>query len=291
MHVDFDHLRPEERRLVLVASEVKYRELMAQLDWRKVVALVGGPLAGGIVGVIATALGPTLAASGYLASTFQASETRKQGFLERLTTKGEIPIPHLSPRDAVERFRFDHGHPVDGAAYVLDPCVEDHYLAPAVANERLAQEKLAAFVQIAASLGARRIEIVSGEVLSRGAGANVDVPLDEAAGQVGLTARFDQKNSVARQVYVELDEPPLPPHLPEALARWTEVDPQLRALVQLRLNARPRTAKISLRFENTIDLDARAIAELASRKIGVGGEYRTLTASLWSFDVEFWPTS
>lgn len=276
MHVDFDRLRPEERRLVLIASEPKYRELMAQVDWRKVLAMVSGPMLG---------IGPALAASVYLAHSFR--EEQRHGLLERLTTKGEVPIPHLGPREAVERFRFDHGHPLDGTAYVLDPCAPDHYLPPAIANERLAQEKLAAFVQIAASLGARRIEIVSGELLSRGGGGGVDVPLDEAASQVGLNARFERKDSIARQVYVELEPHDREPSVPEPLARWTEVDPQLRALVQLRLNARPKTVRVSLRFENVIDLDARAIAELENRKIGVGGAYRSLASSAWSFEVEF----
>lgn len=68
-------------------------------------------------------------------------------------------LSHLTPADARQRFKFDHGHPVDGMAYVLNPCVADHYLVPALANERMAQEKLAAFAHIAACLGAKKIEL------------------------------------------------------------------------------------------------------------------------------------
>ena len=41
------------------------------------------------------------------------------------------------------------GHPQDGTAYIPNPAASDHYLLPALANERFVQEKVAAFVEIA----------------------------------------------------------------------------------------------------------------------------------------------
>jgi hypothetical protein len=301
MKVNVDQMDASERRMILVASDQKYEELVNEIDWIKVIKLLSGGLAfvpfgvaGGVVGVV---FGPTLASSSYLAATFAAASAAsvatsgQQPWYRRLPTRGEIPIPHLSPRDATARYRFDPGHPKDGVAYVLDPCVDAHYILPALANERLAQDKAAAFVQIAGALGAKRIEIMSAETTSQGGSADVKFLLEQAAAQIGIGAKFESKDRVARQVFVEFDRPDGEPRLPDELAIWTDVDPSLRALVNLRLRAKPRSAKVSLRFERSIDIDARALAELASRKIEVGGAYRSLQESVWNFEVEFWSSN
>ena len=295
MKEDFDQLDPESRRLILVASDAKYQELASQIDWmavtKGVLAALGGTYLAPIA-LIPSLFGTSLAGSAYLAGTWAAFKRVKSGESPDLfawAKKGGIPIPHLSPSEASRRFRFDPGDPKDGAAYLLDPCIPDHYLAPAIANERLAQDKCGAFMQIAAALGAKKLELVSGESLATSAGGSVDAPLEEAAAQIGLGVGFDSDHKVIRQVFVEFDEPDRPPYLPSELQAWTNVDPSLRALVNMRLNARPRTAKVKLNFENTVDIDAKATAELEARKIGVGGKYRQVKASSWSFDVEFWP--
>ena len=41
MKVNFDKLRPEERRVILVASDDKYRELCGKVNWTAV-AVAGG---------------------------------------------------------------------------------------------------------------------------------------------------------------------------------------------------------------------------------------------------------
>jgi len=294
MKIDFDACSAEDRRIILVSSDKKYRELILQVDWVKVMKL-GAPIIAAPWLSVAAVLGAPLAGSLYLTSTWRAlaalksSSAPNQSWFERLTTEHEIPLPHLDPAEAARRFKFDLGEPKDGSAYVLNPCVADHYVLPAIANERLAQEKIAAFTQIAATLGAKKVEVVSGETLTTSATASADVPLDQAAAQIGLGITLDAQHKVRRQMYMEFDKPDVQPFLSPALVRWAEVDPSLRALVNTRLATRARTAKVNLTFEDTVDIDAKAMATFARHGIAVGGKYRQLRASTWSFEIDFWP--
>ena len=108
---------------------------------------------------------------------------------------GEVPIPHLPEEEATSRFSFDIGQPLDGCAYVLNPCLENHYLQPALANERLVQEKLAAFIGINADLGAKRLES-RGDHLPRrplGGGMRRDVGMHDAPTGVGQYYQHEEQ--------------------------------------------------------------------------------------------------
>jgi hypothetical protein len=212
----------------------------------------------------------------------RAGEQTRQYFAQ-----GEVPIPHLPQEDAARRFSFDVGHPTDGSAYLLNPCVENHYLLPSLANERLLQEKLAAFIDINAGLGAKRLEILSASVeTSR---KQINSGLREAAIQVGLESYVNTEGSVSRQVYMEFDAPRIRPFLADHHKVWLNTDPVLRTLVNARLMSRVRTTQAALRFLEAIDVRREACAEIARRGINVGGEYHAVRASTWTFAVEFWP--
>ncbi len=284
MKVNFDDKRPEERRIILVASDEKYQEIIAQIDWVKIVKLLllGAPIASSF-------FGPAVARSLYLAATFQATLPQERSFFERMTTKGEVPFPHLSPREAVERFGFDHGHPADGEAYILNECVPNYYVAPALYNERMAQEKLAAFVQIVAALGAKRVELVSGRVLARKAAAEAGIPLEDVAIQIKLSAEFNKDHSVQRQVLVEFPEPDTEPYMPAQFEAWLKEDPMIRALVKDRLEHKTSFKKTEIHFQESMQIDGEFLAEFVDRKIKVGGSYRYFTSSVWGFEVQFWP--
>ena len=302
MHVDWSAMAPERRRLILVASDGKYEALTSALDRQKLfkeAAWVFVPW----VGPLRIVFGAATASSQYLcdlnrivAAKHTAGTKLRRVFglmgragedLVQSVTTGAIPIPHLSEEEAATRFSFDVGHPLDGCAYVLNPCSENHYLLPALANERLSQEKLAAFIDINASLGARRLEVLSAsaEMSAKHARAN----LREAAVQVGLESCVDTAGMVARQAYMEFDAPRKLPFVEDRHRMWLKSDPLLATLANTRLTSEVRTMQATLRFDETIDVSAGACAEIAGRGINVGGEYRAVCGSTWSFAVEFWP--
>ena len=300
MKIDFDGLPPESRALILVASDDAYRALAAQIDPLKIAKLAAPLLLpGGLIGAV---FGPAASASAYLASTWATvAAARRLGgrqevevgeprsIIDRLIRRGDLPVPHLAPEEAARRFRFDPGGPRDGAAYVLNPFVRDHYLAPANANERLAQEKVSAFMRIGSALGARTIEILSADAVSRSGKGGADVPLPQRATQIGLHVSFDARGAVNRQVLMEFDAPRVAPHVPEDLRGFLDADPVLRALVTTRLEGRPRRARVSLQLGDAIDVDAGVTEGLARRGVHVGGKYRRVATSVWHFEIEYYP--
>lgn len=281
MKCDFDLLVPAERGLILVASEEKYKELTSQVDWKRLSWLLLLPLGGVFTPLVASSLsGPALASLGV---------TKATRGLKTFFRKGEIPIPHLAPADAASRFKFDHGHPQDGTAYVQHATRTDYYLVPASANERLAQEKVSAFLELASALGAKKLELLSAEILEQHAKVKADVPLKEAAAQVGIEASFGASGGVNRMVYSEFGEPKQSPHVPDEISGWLDVDPMFRSLSNTRLDGELHKTKATLKIDSTLDYGASVLVSLSKFNVSVGGEYHKVARSVWSFEIEFWP--
>ncbi|MBI2395748.1 MAG: hypothetical protein HYV09_39650 [Deltaproteobacteria bacterium] len=293
MKVDLDTLAPEERRLILVASDATYRTLTERVDWKSIgklaafrVISTAAPVLSLLPYVSAT-VGDALARSGWLAPTWTRALASLSDLRAPSFRVGEIPIPHLPPGEAARRFRFDHGAPEDGAAYVLNPVRADHYVRPASLNERLAQEKLAAFLRLAAALGASEVIVTSGESLDTEGRAAAGAPLPDAAGQIGLHASFRSAREVDRGVVARFDRPTAPAAVPEDLRGWLAVDPILDGLARTRLEARLVELACTLSFADVVDVGAEACLALEGKGIDVGGRYRALRASRWSFVVRF----
>ncbi|MCD4670966.1 MAG: hypothetical protein K8S14_11035 [Actinomycetia bacterium] len=284
MKRDFDSITPEQRNLILVASDEKYHELTSLIDFRKLLLLLLFPTANLWVAVL----------SPFLLSSFTATTlagigvTGKRGF-RQLFRKGEIPIPHLSPSEATDRFGFDHGHPQDGMAYLLDATRSYYYLVPAIANERLAQEKVAAFLELSSALGSKKLELVSAELLEQTMKGKTDIPLKQVGAQIGIDASFGIKDELNRKVYSEFEKPSNAPYIPDKVVRWLDVDPMFRSMASTRLNGTLLRTRVSLNISSTIDIGAKALAAIKSFKVSVGGEYHKVVRSSWSFEIEFWP--
>lgn len=199
-----------------------------------------------------------------------------------------IPWPHLTPEEAARKYEFDMGHPQDGTAYIQNPSARDHYLLPALANERFVQEKVAAFVEIAEALGAKQLTLKSGSVKTKEGKA--EASLESAAGQAGLGVSFGANHSVDRQVLMEFAEPVEGPHMPEQLKGWLVQDPILRSFVTTRLRRqRLLKAAVSLKLSESVELAAELTTTLPKMGIKTGGQYRDVQESTWAFEVEFWP--
>ncbi len=127
--------------LLLVATEAEYSTLRSKQDY--IDSLLD----------MAEELSKTLV-WGWLAKPLwrQAREQQRSRKLKHFEN-----LFHVTPEVAVERFRFDIGHPNTPGIYLCNPCDTQHYFTPAIANERLVQQKMAAFVDIASCLGATAV--------------------------------------------------------------------------------------------------------------------------------------
>jgi len=275
---------PKDRRMMLVASDDKLKSIVSRVLGQSYLNLVvGWPLR--------AVLQPGM---GFLADRL-LQEDPPHGPLTQLAVscvRRELPYPRISLRQANHPpFKFDVGHvPEDGALYVQHPCFQDRYVPPALVNDLLAREKLGAFRQIAASLGAKEIRIISGAVRSRDWRGKATIPLPDAASQIGLGARFDSQNSVIEEIYARYDKPRTPPKVPSELEPWVEMDPSLRAMKHGRLQARLSEDAVSLEIREEIGGMGRAAVGLEKYGINVGGRYKSVIHSLWHYRVVYWPT-
>lgn len=198
-------------------------------------------------------------------------------------------MTRVVPEVATYNLRFDFGHPQDGYLYVQHPCFSDYFLLPATINERMAQQKMGAFVKIAGNLGAKKIELLSGQLQAKSFVGNGN--LDSAATQAGINASIEKNGSIARQVYAEYGRPTSPPFLSDEHTRWLAMDPMLDSMVSGRLGSDLLTMKVSLKFSDVFQFSGRVTGKFQAMGVDVGGAFKSLNASSWDFLVEFWPLS
>jgi hypothetical protein len=203
-----------------------------------------------------------------------------------------VPIARFTPSEARRLFRFDVGHTAsNGTLYLRHPTFEDRYIAPAEFSRILAREREAAFRQLAAALGARQLELVQASVKTKKElfGSKVSIP--EAAADVGIKASFDSDGSFRRQVYATFGKPLSIPHVPADLEPWVAMDPDLRTMARARTEANQLSIRVNLEFKQTQSLGGQVAAKVAGRGLDIGGTYKELSHSTWSFEVHFWDRS
>ncbi len=255
------YLPPEKRQIVLIGNKELAEKFSRSYDWVAILKEVN------------RVLNPLTA----LIVDYFTRELQKKN--------PSILFPYLSPEEAKAHFRFDFGHPIENVLYVLNPCFEDQYLLPATAGERFIQEKIGAFLQIAAQLGAKQITIISGQVDSSEAGSNVK--LKEVSEQIGLSASFKNENQIERQSYAEFNEPTEPPHISDDLMRWCDNDPFINAMVKTRLSGRIKKLKTTLKLTNSMGLQAKLLYDMGISGINLGGNYKETHSTSWELEIEF----
>jgi hypothetical protein len=283
----FDKLPPEHRPLILVASDDEYRQLTARLNSAKTLALLS---------VLPTSLTPAsltpfapLLQNSFIEPALAHCGVNDLHELCSCLRRAKVPFPRLSPAQASARFAFANGHPQDGMAYLRDPARPNRYLVPALANERLAQEKVAAFHDLASALGAQKLALLSGATVGENDQTASGPPLRRAAGQLGIHAQFDPTGNLEQQSYREFGRPPRGPYVPDHVRPWLATDPLLESLATSRINGNVLKSQVSLIVNDPIDIGEQTIEAIRSLHVAAGGRYQPVVHSVWSFAIEFWP--
>jgi hypothetical protein len=266
MKQNFDDLSPIDRQFILIASDAKYNQLVNEIPWHKFLWLL-----------------PALFFPyRFLLQFLPINIDQLRAALKR----GEIPIPHLSPREAVDRFKFDYNHPNDGSVYIAHPVLPDHYLIPALANERLAQEKVSAFLDLTAALGAQKMEIVSAELL--GQNKKGDLKISDEAAKIGIEYSSSSNADLSRKAYREFKQPNKAPFIPSHVIKWLEEDSMFRSLAYARLKSNIMSDKIQLRIENRYSIASSITLGFEDLGIAAGGKSKEVCSSVFGFSIEYW---
>jgi len=294
-------LEPIDRRMILVATDETYEKLISRIDWKKL-SLAAMPVLVGIFPLDAPVMlsfifGPSLLSSTYLMGQFlhHATQTNKidkqKNWLENISKwfqVGEIPIPHYCPKEALSLFTFDVDHqPQDGTMYVLNPASNLHYLLPSIANTRLADEKMEAFLRICGDLGAKDATLITVEAKDQEANGSVSAKNSGLEGSA--SGGLAMKNAADRYKKREYGPSPIPPHLADEMKVWVQSDTVLAGIVYARLNNNVMKDSGIMKLSDQIDINASICADLVKFGFKVGGEYKKVQETTRAYEVEFWP--
>lgn len=194
----------------------------------------------------------------------------------------------LSPDFAQRHLKFDISHPMENTVYMENLCLPGTYVLPDQINERLAQEKMAAFQRIAHALGAKSIVIESVDASQTRKKIKGTIPIANIAAQIGVEGLSVVDGKAQRSLYCEFNKPERVPHFPEELRIWTIMEPTLRALVDHCLQGSVKQYKLSLEFKDVIQNAMDIKLKCEKLNINAGGEYKTVIDSRWFFNIEFW---
>ncbi|MCW5790249.1 MAG: hypothetical protein KIT72_07505 [Polyangiaceae bacterium] len=200
-----------------------------------------------------------------------------------------FPIEWMSPLDARQAYNFGVGHmPTDGSVYMQHPLDDKSYVPWSDFARIVAAEKEAAFLQLAAALGAKSIKLTSIQTNDKRGKLGVSVKLPDVAAELGFKANFDKSGHVISEIVKEFNRPPFSePRVPERLRAWVDFAPELRIMETDRIESNVAKSQVRLEFSQSLGLGGELSAKLAGRGLSGGGEFRALSHSFWSYEVEY----
>lgn len=113
------------------------------------------------------------------------------------------------------------------------------------------------------------------------------VSVPEVAAQLGARVEFDNHGAFVKHVYSRFGSP-RPPHVPDDLRPWVEMDPDLRTMARDRIEGHLLENHVTLEFKERMGAGGEVAATVAGRGLTAGGTYEALYHSVWHFEVEYW---
>jgi hypothetical protein len=199
----------------------------------------------------------------------------------------------LAPSDAQQSFDFGVGHfPKNGDVYIQHPISQDRYISPIEFSRTICAEKEAAFLTLAAALGARSIKLTSIQSNDTKGIFNSKFKAPEIAAVLGFSANFDKSGNIIKEVVKEFNRPSFKkPYIPSQLVKWVDFDPDLRTMAFDRVEANAARSNIKLEFSQNLGLGGELSARIADRGFSAGGKFNAVARSIWSFEVEYFDLS
>ena len=273
-----------QRLILLVASRKKLEEMTACAQV--------GPAINNVVNSDWTGILPKLALQVYKKVGVESFKHLSDGeLLENFNRVMDLgfPVAWCSPIEAKNSFDFGVGHiPKDGMLYLQHPVNERFYISPGEFSRSVCSEKEAAFLRLAASLGAKSIKLISIQSNETKGFFGGGLKLPEVAADLGFRATFDKEGNLIKETVKEFNRPNFSkPSIPEQLAGWVSFDPDLRTMASDRIEANVAKSNVKLEFSQSIGLGGEISAKIADRGFLVGGGFKATTRSIWLFEVEY----
>src|SRR5262245_33329010 len=262
--MDYRELDPRDRRLIIVASPERARELPKRINWRAVVhdlPLAEAAFRSKPLGKIAFLAFPE-AVTGYL-------------LIKALKGAGKLPYPLFDLRTARDQFKFPINHPIDGLAYVCCETEPDLYVPLASFHQYMYEAKLAAFHELCANLGVRHCTVIYAEEDGQDITTRVrasGIPTQIGPVSVGLRTSTSQHSSETAAVFTAYPPPNRP--LTETRSGWMNGEPTWGVMQRLRFERNLERYRAEFSYLDDMGIDANVAAKIAGVGLDIGGEFK-----------------
>jgi hypothetical protein len=195
--------------------------------------------------------------------------------------KGEIDY-------CAQNFKFPAQHPANGVVYACPDYQSEFYLPIANFHEYTFQLKLGAFVEMCASLGAKKCTIIYAEENGKEINLNLkSTGVYTSAGEVDIEAKNKTSETHSVSFNSEYDFPK-PAGIKEYNSKWISSEPSWSTLQRLRLNNGIFKYKAELNYCDEMGIDRSFATKLGKKGINIGGTFNEIKKKKFVYEVEFW---
>jgi hypothetical protein len=195
--------------------------------------------------------------------------------------KGEIDY-------CARHFNFPAQHPANGVVYSCPDYQSDCDLPIANFHEYTFQLKLGAFVEMCASLGAKKCTVIYAEENGKEINLNLKgTGIPSASGDINVEAK-NKKNETQNVSFNSEYDFPKPPEIKEYDSKWISSEPSWSTLQRLRLNNGISKYKAELNYSDEMGIDRSFATKLGKKGINIGGTFNEIKKKKFVYEVEFW---
>ncbi len=173
--------------------------------------------------------------------------------------------------------------------YAAHPRNENYYFRLADYHPSLVKDKRAEFIDLAASLGAKRITLLAENGASTEGNVHAGVEGVSNVASASAEAGGHSRTRKGFEVAVEFTDLPLtPPRLPES-THWLATEPLWNTMANARLNYWVTSFRVKFSYASDFGINAEFEAGVKGLGLKAGGEFHQQKNVDQEYLVEFWP--
>ena len=200
------------------------------------------------------------------------------------------PISHIGyDIDLANKlFKFEPGNPIPNKAYATISLMPEYYFSINSFHEKVQQMKHSALLELCASLGAKEINFVSGEINNKIIDVSVDANVPTELGMLGLKANMEKKlfNKAEMKIGITFGEKNK--KIKDFDSPWIATEPTWQSMKKMRIENHVKTYSAEFNYIDDLGIDTTVSANLKEVGINIGGQFTEIKKIKISYQVLFW---
>ncbi|HEU4790164.1 MAG TPA: hypothetical protein VFS71_10790 [Flavobacterium sp.] len=194
--------------------------------------------------------------------------------------KGEIDY-------CAENFNFPAQHPANGVMYACPDYQSDFYIPIANFHDYTFQLKMSAFVEMCASLGAKKCSVIYAEENGKEISLNVKGNGPTTSGDVSFENKTKYKYTNETSFNSEYDFPK-PKEINEFVSKWVKTEPSWSTIQRIRINNGITKSRVEINYSDEMGIDTQFSTKLTKMGVNIGGTFNQIKKRKYVYEVEFW---